>query len=206
MTPFAAALTRWAESFANGTARLDPLTRARLRAISGRMVEIDVDPPGETVWLYVDGDQIRLYEEPLDRAPSVRVRGAPRAMAALLFGFDWPNAKLDIEGDDTILGELRTIVRNFRPDGMPPLEDLVGDRTAQAIAGLVEVGLSALATLGREVRDEGGRLARSAIGQRYLTASEFDHYLESLQQLRVRVDRLTVRIGLVEAARSGGRE
>ena len=206
MTPFAAALTRWAESFANGTARLDPLTRARLRTISGCIVEIVVDPPGEAVWLCIDGEQIRLQNEPFDRAPSVRVRGSPAAMVALLFGFDRPNAKLEIDGDDAILGELRAIVRSFRPDGMPPLDDLVGDRTAQTLAGLVEVGISAFSALGREVRDEGGRLARNAIGQRYLTASEFDRYLESLLQLRVRVDRLTVRTGLVEAARSGVRE
>ena len=206
MTPFAAALTRWAEAFANGTARLDPLTRARLRGISGHIVEISIDPPGETVWLHIDGESIRLHENACGGAPSVRVRGSPGAMAATLFGLDGPSAKLDIDGDDTILGELRVIVRSFRPDGMPPLEDLVGGRAAQAITSLVEIGASALAALGREVRDEGGRLARGAIGQRYLTAPEFDRYLESLQQLRIRVDRLAVRTGLVESARSEGRE
>jgi len=206
MTPFAAALTRWAESLANGAAQLDPLTRARLRALSGRAVEIAIDPPGETIWMHVDGESIRIDDRPFGRPPSVRVRGSPGAMAAALFGFDGPNAKIDIDGDETILGDLREIARNFRPDGMPPLEELVGDRAAQAVTSLIEVGVSALAAIGREVRDESGRLARGAIGQRFLTAPEFDRYLESLQQLRIRVDRLAVRTGLVESARSVGRE
>jgi ubiquinone biosynthesis protein UbiJ len=205
MTPFASALTHWAESFANGTARLDPLTRARLRAVSGHVIEIVIDPPGETVWMRIDGESIRLHDEPLD-CVTVRVCGSPGAIAATLFGFEGLPAKLDIDGDDAILSELRSIVRNFRPDGVPPLQDLVGARTMQAITSLIEVGSSALASLGREVRDEGRRLTRDAIGQRYLSAPEFDRYLESLQRLRIRVDRLTVRTGLVESAKSGGRE
>jgi ubiquinone biosynthesis protein UbiJ len=201
MTPFAAALARWAEAFANGAARLDPLTRARLRSLSGRSIEIELDPPGDTIWLRIDGESIRLDAEP-SMAPSVRVRGSPAEMAALLFDAGESKSKLQIEGDDAVLGELRSIVRNFRPDGFPPLDDVVGQRGAQAITSLFEIGASAFATFGRSLRDEGERLARDGVKQRYLTKPDFDRYLELQQQLRVRIDRLTVRTDLVEAARN----
>jgi ubiquinone biosynthesis protein UbiJ len=206
MTPLTAALTRWAESFANGAVQLDPLARTRLRALSGHVVEIEIYPPGETIRLHFDGESIRLGDGAPERAPSVRVRGSAGALAAMLFDLDGANTKLDIDGDHTILGELRAIVRSFRPDAIPPLQELVGDRAAQTITNLLEVGVSALAALGRGARDEGSRLARGTIGQRYLTAPELDAYLHASQQLRIRVDRLAVRIGLVEAARSTGRE
>jgi len=202
MTPFAAALARWAEAFANGTSRLDPLTRARLRSLSGRA--IDLDPPGETIWLRIDGESIHFDTESSE-PPSVRVRGSPSAMAAMLFDAGESRSKLEIDGDDTVLSELRSIVRNFRPDGFPPLEDFVGPAAAQAITSLFEIGASAFATLGRGVRDEGERLARDGVKQRYLTKPEFDRYLESVQQLRVRIDRLNVRTEIVETARNRDR-
>ena len=204
MTPFAAALARWAEAFANGTSRLDPLTRARLRSLSGRSIEIDLEPPGEKLWLRIDGESIHLDAE-TSEPPSVRVRGSPAAMAAMLFDAGEGRSKLEIDGDDAVLGELRSIVRNFRPDGFPPLDDVVGARAAQAITSLFEIGASAFATFGRSVRDEGERLARDGVKQRYLTKPDFDRYLDSVQQLRVRVDRLGVRTGLVEAERKRDR-
>ncbi|HTO56554.1 MAG TPA: hypothetical protein VMJ74_02110 [Pseudomonadales bacterium] len=207
MTPFAAAFTRWIESFANGTARLDPLARTRLRALSGRSVEIEIDPPGEIVWLRIDGESIRLRdatpksgEECMD-PPSVRVRGSPAAMAAMLFDVGAASPILEIEGDESVLGELRAIVRDFRPDGLPPLDDVVGARAAQTITGLLEVGVSALSALGRSVRDEGRRLARDGVKQRYLTAPDFNDLIDAMQQLRMRIDRLAVRTEMLEATR-----
>ena len=200
MTPFAAAFTRWIESFANGAARLDPLARTRLRALSGRTVEIEIDPPGETLWLLVDGETIRLRDERID-APSVRVRGSPAAMAAMLFDVGGATPKLQIDGDESVLGELRAIVRDFRPDGLPPLDGIVGAQTAQTITGLFEIGVSALSALGRGLSEEGGRIARDGVKQRYLTKPEFDGFIDAMQQLRVRLDRIAVRTETLETTR-----
>jgi len=205
MTPFAAAFARWTESFANGSARLDPLARTRLRALSGRTVEIEIDPPGETLWLFVDGEAIRLRDERFD-APSVRVRGSPAAMAAMLFDIGGASPQLHIEGDETVLGELRAIVRDFRPDGLPPLDAVVGAHAAQAITGLFEIGVSALSALGRSLSEEGVRIARDGVKQRYLTKPEFDGFIDAMQQLRVRIDRIAVRAAMLETTRDERRE
>ena len=196
MSPFATLLTRWVETLANESVNLDALTRTRLRALSGRSIAIVVDPPGETTTLQFDDASIRLSSGP-STTPSVIVRGAPIALAGAFLG-SGGRGGLSIDGDEVLLSQFRSIVRDFRPDVLSPLENLVGKETAQSIANVFEVGLSALAAIGRSLGDEGTRLAKEGARQRYLTASEFDEFIASMQDLRVRVDRLAARIEIVE--------
>ncbi len=196
MSPFATLLTRWVETLANESAGLDSLTRTRLRALAGRSIAIEIDPPGETTTLHFDNDSIRLSQGLPDK-PTVMVRGTPIALASAFLG-SGGRGGLTIDGDDVILSQFRSIVRDFRPEAFAPLEDLVGKQAAQSITNVLEFGFSALAAIGRSLGDEGGRLAREGARHRYLTAPEFESFLASIQTLRVRVDRLTARTEIVE--------
>jgi ubiquinone biosynthesis accessory factor UbiJ len=196
VSPFATLLTRWVETLANESANLDSLTRTRLRALAGRSIAIVVDPPGETTTLRFDDESIRLSPGAAD-APSVIVRGAPMALAGAFLG-GGARGGLSIDGDEVVLSQFRSIVRDFRPDVLSPLENLVGRDAAQSIANVFEVGLSALAAIGRSLGDEGTRLAKEGARQRYLTASEFDAFIGSMQALRIRFGRLAARTEIVE--------
>lgn len=196
MSPYATVLTRWVETLANESANLDSLTRTRLRALSGRSIAIVIDPPGETITLQFGDESIQLNTEPTD-APSVIVRGAPIALASA-FMSSGGRGGLSIDGDEVVLSQFRSIVHDFRPDVLSPLENLVGKDAAQSIANVFELGFSALAAIGRSLGDEGTRLAKEGARQRYLTASEFDGFIASILALRVRVDRLTARTDIVE--------
>lgn len=196
MSPFATLLTRWVETLANESANLDALTRTRLRALAGRSISIVVDPSGETTTLRFEDDSVRLSSGAAD-APSVIVRGAPVALATAFLG-SGSHGGLSIDGDEVVLSQFRSIVHDFRPDVLPPLENLVGRDAAQSIASVFEIGFSALTALGRSLGDEGERLAKAGARHRYLTASEFETFLASMHALRVRVDRLAARTEIVE--------
>lgn len=196
MSPFATLLTRWVETLANESASLDSLTRTRLRALSGRSIAIEIDPPGETTTLHFGDGSIRLSRGPAE-APTVLVRGTPIALAAAFLG-GAGRGGLTIDGDDVVLSQFRSIVRDFRPEMFAPLENLVGKEAARSITNVLEIGFSALAAIGRSLGDEGGRLAREGARHRYLTDPEFESFLASIQALRVRVDRLTARTEIVE--------
>jgi len=203
VNPLTSALTRWAEMLANESAQLDPLTQKRLRGLDGHSIAIEFDPSGETTTLQFDGDSIRVATGHID-APSVIIRGAPSALAAAFVGARVrTGGGITIEGDEVVLSQFRGIVRDYRPDFFEPLESLVGIRAAQAITSLFEVGFSALSAIGRSVAGEGERLARTGVRQRYLTSPELESFLESIQALRVRIDRLNVRTNVIEQARSG---
>jgi ubiquinone biosynthesis accessory factor UbiJ len=197
VNPFFAVLTRWAEAIANGSAQLDPLTRARLDRLAGRSIAIELDPPGEAATLYFDNHAIRL-EPGIGSAPSAVVRGSPARMANAFFDSSAARSNLSIEGDELILEELRNIVRDFHPESLPPLERLVGAQAAQTLTSLVELGFAAVAALGRSLGEEGGRLVRAGARERYLTTVDFDALLTSMQALQIRVDRLKARTEIVE--------
>ena len=199
------ALTRWVELLANEATQLDPLMRTRLGALSGRSIAFELQPPGETATLHFDAGSIRLSPGRVG-SHSVVVKGSPSAMAAAFLGANAGRDAITIDGDEVILGEFRSIVRDFRPEVLSPLETFVGPDVAQAITGAVELGLTTLAALGRSIREEGGRLARDGVGQRYLTVPKFDAFLESVAALRIRIDRLVVRTEIVESARDGDHE
>ena len=194
------ALTRWVETLANGSAQLDPLTRKRLGALAGRSIAIELDPTGETTTLHFDGDSIRFTSGSAD-APSVIVRGTASALAGAFVGASSGRGGIAIEGDEAVLDRFRSIVRDYRPDVLAPLENVVGRQAAQAMTSVFELGFAALSAIGRSLGDEGGRLAREGARQKYLTAPEFDAFLASIQALRIRVDRLKVRTDVVEHER-----
>ncbi len=202
MNPWATALTRWVEDFANASAKLDPLTRTRLAALAGHSIAVEIDPPGETTTLHFEPDTIRLSPG-LSEAPSVIVRGDAVALAAAFFGAGGGrNGGITIEGDDVVLREFRGILADFRPDIPSPLVDVVGKEAAQTITSVVELGFAAFAALGRSLADEGSRLARRESQQRYLSTAEFESFQEATRALRVRLDRLAVRTDTIEKSRS----
>jgi len=202
VNPFFSVLTRWAETLANGAADLDPLTRSRLDKLGGHSVAIEMNPPGEAATLSFDNRAIR-FEPGIIAAPSVIVRGSPAALAAAFFSSATPRSGIQIEGDELILTELRSIARNFYPESLPPLDDIVGQQAAQSITSLLELGFAAATALVRNVGEEGGRLARAGARQRYLSAADFEAMLASIQTLRLRVDRLNARAEIVEQTRGG---
>jgi ubiquinone biosynthesis protein UbiJ len=201
VNPVTSALTRWAETLANESAQLDPLTKKRLAALSGQSITVELEPSGEATTLQFDGDSIRLTTIRAD-APSVIVRGTPGALAAAFWGTG-DRTGITIDGDEVVLGQFRNIVRDYRPDVFAPLENLVGKQAAQAIAGVFELGFAALSAMGRSLGEEGNRLARDGVRQKYLTAPEYASFVDSIQALRNRVDRLRVRTDIVERERAG---
>ena len=201
MSPVATALTRWIETLANGSASLDPLTRTRLGALAGNSIAVELDPPGETTTLHFEPDSIRLIAG-LSGSASVIVRGDAAALAAALFGTSGGRSRITIEGDDVILQQFRSILLDYRPDVLSPLTSIVGKDGAQALASVVELGLAAMAALGRGLGDEGGRLARAGARQKYLTVPEFESFRDATRALRTRIDRLTVQTNIIEGARN----
>lgn len=201
MSPFFSVLTKWAEALANGAADLDPLTRARLDKLDGHSVAIDMKPLGDAVTLSFDNRTVR-FEPGIAAAPSVIVRGSPAALTAAFFSSAAPRG-MTIEGDELILTELRSIVRDFHPESVPPLDDIVGPQAAETITSLLELGFAAASALVRNVGEESGRLIRAGARQRYLGADDFETLLSSIQALRLRVDRLKARTDIVERSPRG---
>jgi ubiquinone biosynthesis protein UbiJ len=197
VNPLIDLLFRTLETIANGASRLDPLTHARLQRLAGRRIALHVDPPGETATLCFEGGAVQL-EAGMAEAPNVLLRGTPGALLGVFLDASARNEAIAVEGDEVLLTELREIVRDYHPDGFPPLDAVVGSQAADSLTTLFEVGIAAIRTLGRNVGDESRRLVRDGVRRRLLTRTDQDVLLGSLATLRLRLDRASARVAVLE--------
>lgn len=179
---------------ANKSLDLDPASRARLSGLDGHRLQItaDLPPPlgGRDFALTVQAGRLRFFPHAPER-PNVIVRGAPPDLAAWLIGGEnAAGTRLTIDGDPTVLAELRAALTAFRPDFGRPLGDLLGAELAQTALGAAEL---ALATL-RSALEGAGRSVREGAAETFVDRAGANRFLDELDDLRLRVDRLAARV------------
>ena len=189
-------------ALANASLDLDPASRSRLAGLEGRQIQVTalLPPPlGERHFaLAVTAARLRFHLHAPER-PNVVVRGtAPDLLAWLAAGEGAAAARLGIDGDETALAELGAALKAFRPDLGGPLSHLVGEELAQAALGAAELALavtrSALEGAGLTVRDEAARV--------FVDRTRMERFLDELDDLRLRVDRLDARVQAQEQHRT----
>jgi ubiquinone biosynthesis accessory factor UbiJ len=191
----------------NASLDLDPASRARLAALEGYRVQITADAPAPVgarhFGLSVTAGQLRLHALALER-PNVIVRGAPWDLAAWLFaGESASGSRLVIDGDGTVLQELTAMLRAFRPDLGVPVERLLGPDLASRAIGSVELALAGL----RSAFEAAGTGVRRSAAQTFVDRARMERFLDDVDDLRLRIDRLAMRVQAEEqrrASRSGG--
>lgn len=199
---FEAVLVDGLAALANASLDLDPISRAKLAALEGYQVQIISEAPsplGERHFgLTVTAAGLRFHARALER-PNVIVRGTPLDLATwLLAGEGAAGTRLVIDGDATVLQQLLAVLRGFRPDPAVPLERLLGrDLTTRALGG-VELALSAL----RSAFDAAGGSMRQQAARTFADSRQLEGFLDELDDLRLRVDRLAARVTAEELRRT----
>lgn len=189
-----AALTDAILELANGALALDPATPARLAALDGRRIRLDAELPPP---LGVRSALIEVHDGRVLRArdgaqpPHVIVTGTPLALGAWLAGTeDGVAGSVRIDGDSALLAELRALLGRYRPDAAGPLERVIGRDAARRLLGSAELAAAAA----RSVLEGGLDEARRRAGRTFATRPELDAFLDRLDELRLRVDRLAARV------------
>ena len=183
---------------ANSSLDLDPASRARLSGLEGRRVQISTDlaPLGRRDFsLAVQLGRLRFFPHAPEQEPNVIVRGSPPDLVAwLIAGENGARARLTIEGDTTVLAELRAALAAFRPDFGTPLSRVLGPDLAQAALGTAELALAAL----RSAFEGAGETFRHGTARTFVDRAQADRFLDELDDLRLRVDRLAARVSAEE--------
>jgi len=175
---------------------MDPNTATKLREMAGSVVEIQcLQPP--MAWHITVGVSSLTVATGEHEAPHAIVAGSPADLVGWLFGSASKN--LQISGDDTLLAELVEIAKAYSPDFTAPLGAMFGPGLAQTLMGTAELGLSSLVSLfegiGESIKDHGQA--------HFVGDNQFDKFLNQVDELRLRVDRLAARINEHESGRSG---
>jgi ubiquinone biosynthesis protein UbiJ len=203
---------------ANRSLDLDPASRARLTALEGRQLQITVElPPSlrpRDFALVVSAGRLRFLPHAPER-PNVILRGSPPDLAGALFsgmaggmvggmaggmagGERGPGSRLQIDGDGSVLTELNAALRAFRPDLGSPLSRVLGAEFAQAALGTVELAIAAL----RSAFEGAGHAAREGAARTFVDRPQAERFLDGLDELRLRIDRLAARVQAQEQRRT----
>jgi len=187
---------RLLEAALNRALALDDESRAQVAALEGRRVGIEIS--GTPLALVVDVQQGRLCVGPhWQTSADLNLRAAPGSLLAFALrrndAAPLPPGKVDISGDAELARRLEKLLRGFRPDIEEAFArtfgDVIGVPMARAFHSAFVWSRESAQALVRDsadfLRDESRDL---------IAPAEMDQFLDDVDALRERVDRLAARV------------
>lgn len=182
------------ETVLNPVLRLDPDTRSRLAALEGKVIAIEPEGLGLTLYLLPGVQGVRVLDQYAGE-PTVHIRGAPLALARQWRGRGSSNG-VTIEGDAAVGRELQTALAQLDIDGEEQLSRLLGDAAAHQLGrfwrGFQAWGRQTGDLLGRNsgeyLQHELGILPPRPAVEQFLSA--VDTLREDTDRLAARIERL----------------
>lgn len=180
---------------------LDPEVRARLGALDGKVIALELLGPGLRLYFFPHAHGVQVLGH-YDGEPDTTLRGAPLALLRLGLS-DKPADELfaggvELRGDTATGQAFQDILRALRIDWEELLSRMTGDdiahRTGRAVRAAGAQGRRAADTLAADLseylHEEAGVLA---------TRPELEAFLQAVDGLRSDADRLEARLRRLEA-------
>ena len=182
---------------------LDPETRASLRPLDGRAITIEFRNTPLAMRIAVAGDRLTIGPA-FEGESALRVAATPSSFVALALARGREGAvtpgSVDIAGDADLARRIERIASRFAPDFDEAFARVFGDVAGHQLARGVRGALAGL-------RDSTRAFARDA--SEYLTEEsrdvvakpELDAFLDEVDSLRERADRIDARVRRIAASR-----
>lgn len=200
--PLLSLLGRLLQAALNRALALDPDTRSQLRRLDGRALSVEFRNTPLALRLAVNGEALEVGPA-FAGDSALRVAATPGSLVAMLLrqGDDAVLApgKVEIAGDAELARRLEKIAGGYRPDFEEAFTRVFGDVLGVKIAQGFAAGL-------RYARERGEALVRD--GADYLreesrdlvAPGEMDEFLDDVDALRERSERLEARVARLAAA------
>lgn len=177
-------LADMATSISNKALNADPELKEKLLNLNGRIIEVECTAPATIGHMTAQGGRL-LFSPGRAERPHVRVKGTAINLGKWLTQMQAED--LIIDGDHNVLLEFLNIAQSFDPDVESTLSEIFGPDLASRAAGTAELGLRGLHSLVQGV----GHTITDNTSAQFVRKDEFDHLLEGIDELRLRVDRLS---------------
>ena len=183
------------EAALNRGLALDEPTRERVTALEGRRVGIELRGLNLALALRVENGHLRVGPH-WEQTGDLNVRASPASLLA--FGLragdsPLPAGKVEISGDAELARRLEKLLREFRPDIEEAFAQTFGDVLGVPLARALQGGL-------RWTRESAHALAQDAAeylreeSRDVVAPGEVEEFLDDVDALRERVDRLDARV------------
>lgn len=184
------------ERVLNQYLRLDPETTARLAALHGKVIAMELSGLNRRLYLLPASNGIRIVED-YTGDPDVVIRGTPLALSVMLSrlvrGSKVLNAEVEVYGDTHVAKAFQDVFSDVDIDWEEHLSRLVGDPAAHQLGNIVRSSLSwgwrATDTLFRNTAEYLQQETRD-LPPRMVVES----FLDAVDELRIDTDRLEARI------------
>lgn len=192
-TPLPGILAALLEGAVNRVLALDDGSPERLKRLSGRLFQLDIEGVGISLYFAFSDRRVRVSTR-ADRDPDTAISGSPAAlfsMAAPEEIGDWgtDGSRVTITGDANLARDLERLFSRLDPDWEGGLARIFGDVWGHQVAS----GLKSGAGHARRAAAEAGEMIDEylARGQGPVVhAGEFEEFGESVDALRESVDRV----------------
>jgi len=170
----------------------DPTLSAKLKQLSGNSLELQCTGPAFIWHLKIGDGTLRAHSGPAE-APQAVIKGSLAALTSWVLPGQ-AGSELEFSGDSSLLMELAEIFADFSPDLSAPLNQIIGPTMTNNILNGAQVGLQILKGLGSSASETMQAKVTSGLIKR----SELEDFLDSVDAMRLRVDRLAARIHNLE--------
>jgi ubiquinone biosynthesis protein UbiJ len=203
--PLLVRLGRLLEAVLNRALSLDEPTRAQLGTLEGRRVGIELTGTPLALAIEVHEGRVRVGPH-WQTAGNLNLRAAPGSLLAFALrrGDESlvPPGKVDISGDAELARRLEKLLRGFRPDieegFAKTFGDVIGVPLARALHAAFDWSRESAEALARDTADFLRDESRDLIAP-----AEMDQFLDDVDGLRDRVERLAARVALAGARARG---
>jgi ubiquinone biosynthesis protein UbiJ len=200
--PILAVLGRALEGALNRIVDLDPDTRTRIAALDGRAITLDFRNALPSMRITVEGDRLGIGPASAGES-ALRVAATPANLLSLAFarGKDGALApgRIDIAGDAELARRLEQIAMRFAPDFDEAFARAFGDVAGFQIARALRRGFAwSRASAHAFAQDTVEFLTEE--GRDLVAKAELEQFLDDVDTLRERADRLAARVRRLGAA------
>jgi ubiquinone biosynthesis protein UbiJ len=196
-TPMPGILALTLETAINRILALDEDSAARLQRLDNRMLRLDLEGIGITLFFAFGGQHVEVGTDS-EYEPDTTISGSPFAlfsMAAPEEAARWgsPESRVTISGDATLARDLEQLFSRLDPDWEGRLSRLLGDVLGHQVASGLRAGADQLQ---RSAGDAGEMLREYLQSPRgpVARAEEIDAFGAAVDELRRAADRLQARL------------
>ena len=202
-TPLPGILAALLEGAVNRVLSMDDNSAARLERLAGRMLRLDIEGVGITLFLAFTDRRVEVGTRS-DAEPDTVISGSPAAlfsMAAPGDMGDWAaDSRVNITGDANLARDLERLFSQLDPDWEGSLSRLFGDVWGHQVAA----GLRSGAGHARQAAKDAGGMIDEYLNQGQapvVHTGEFTEFSDSVDQLDEQADRIEALIDGLEKPR-----
>jgi ubiquinone biosynthesis accessory factor UbiJ len=193
------------EAALNHTLSLDPDTQQKLAALAGRSIQLHPRGPELALRVTVEGDRLKVG--PPQDVNQLRVAASPGSLLAMALrrGDEGVSpGKVEIAGDADLARRLEKLASVFQPDFEEAFARGFGDVLGVPLAQAIAKGLRHARESAQHFTEDGADWLRD---EARLTPAmgEVDDFLDGVDALRERAERLEARLARLRPRTSGPR-